>query len=82
MPREYYNYLLSKNEERNFTGWEDKIVDNIDIEDLDHNEILSTMKEGIANGRIPEGYLTNDIKKILSHFRIVRDKKLKATAVV
>jgi ATP-dependent DNA helicase RecG len=49
---------------------------------LDTEEILSTIKEGIFNGRIPEGYATNDPEMALKHLGLMKDHQMTRAAII
>ena len=82
MPQEHYNYFLSAHLHQKFQSWEDIVVTSANIDDLDHNEILSTIKEGILNGRIPEEFATNDVQQALHHFKLIHNGNLTAAAII
>ncbi len=82
MTREHYNHLLSTNTHHCLKHWEDIIINDIAISDLDHEEILNTVREGIINGRIPEDFATDDVNKALNHFGLLNNGKLIAAAVI
>lgn len=88
MPQEHYNHLLAAASQNNSNHWEDQVVEDITIDDLDHQEILNTIKEGMSkkegmsNGRIPDDYATDDVKKALNHFRVMHNDNISAAAVV
>lgn len=62
MPPEYYQHLALSNAQFK-DPWEDEPLISVTLNDLDLEEIISTIKEGVLNGRIPEGYETKDPEK-------------------
>lgn len=81
MPREYYRYLTIGNASGN-DAWDHQIAPGITIDDLDANEILTTIKEGVLNGRIPKSYATEDPKTALQRLGLLEDNKIINAALV
>ncbi|MDQ2994213.1 MAG: putative DNA binding domain-containing protein [Pseudomonadota bacterium] len=81
MPIEHYQQLTMSNSQFN-DRWEDQPLTDVSITDLDTDEILSTIKEGVLSGRIPEGYTTQDPEKALSHLGLIADGKITRAAVI
>jgi len=80
MPQEVYQRLLN---ERNHgkTRWENQPAEGYGVSEVDREEILRTVRFGIASGRLPES-TGNDIADILTRFELFRDKRLNNAAVV
>jgi ATP-dependent DNA helicase RecG len=81
MPREYLHHLTMSNANSGL-HWEDQTQDNISIDDLDVEEILTTLKEGVLNGRIPESYNTQDAWLALQRLGLVIDNKITNAAII
>jgi len=81
MPTDHYQQLILNNAQYK-DQWEDKLLSDVTINDLDTEEILSTIKEGIFNGRIPEGYATNDPEMALKHLGLMKDNQITRAAII
>lgn len=81
MPSEYYQHLTLNNTQFK-DKWEDEGLTNITLDDLDTEEIISTIKEGVLNGRIPEGYATKDPEKALRHLGLLQDNQITRAALI
>lgn len=81
MPREYLHHLTMSNANSGH-HWEDQIQDNVGIDDLDVDEILITLNEGVLNGRIPESYSTQDPWLALQRLGLLVDNKITNAAIV
>ena len=68
MPQENYQRLLTERS-RSQHHWENQLADGYDIPDLNQEEILRTVRLGIAAGRLPES-TGNDISDILTRFEM------------
>lgn len=80
MPQErYQNLLLERAHARN--RWENDVAPGVGLDDLDHEEILRTVRLGIEAGRLPES-TGKDIGDILDRFQLRRDGQLLNAAVV
>ncbi|HHV6060350.1 TPA: ATP-binding protein [Legionella pneumophila] len=62
--------------------WEEQLTDEFQIDDLDHQEIISTIKEGISKNRITPTAIDYSIERILDNFKLIKDGKLTNAAVV
>jgi len=62
-------------------SWEDVVAENYTIDDLDHNEIMRAVNDGIAVKRVPPSAIKDSIEKILTNFNLLIDQKLKRAAV-
>ncbi|HVE45021.1 MAG TPA: RNA-binding domain-containing protein [Gammaproteobacteria bacterium] len=81
MPPDHYQQLLVNNGQFH-DRWEDQSLLNATIHDLDHDEIVSTIKEGVLNGRIPEGYETKDPNKALAHLGLMNADQVTRAAFI
>lgn len=81
MPREYLQQLTMNNIQFNH-HWEDQPQSDISINDLNTEEILATITEGVLNGRIPEGYATQNPKKALQHLGLLVGNQITRAAVI
>jgi len=79
MPREHYNHHATINSDKK---WETRIIDEVTINDLDHDEIIKTVNEGIQNGRIPDGHQTKNIMEALKHLGLTEKDKITNAAIV
>lgn len=80
MPQETYQRLLNERaHSRN--RWENQPAGGYTIPDLDHEEILRTVRLGIVAGRLPES-TGGDIADILSRFELLKNATLNNAAVV
>lgn len=81
MPYETFTRLLLDRAGFSKT-WEALPSENFSIDDLDHDEIIKTMKLGMAEGRVdPENYSEN-VKDILTSFDLIHGDFLTNAAVV
>lgn len=62
--------------------WEYYKVPEADLADLDHEEILATVAEGIRSGRLPEQAATQDPWIALQHLDLVREEQLTRAAIL
>lgn len=81
MPQHLYEQLIVKRGQLNH-AWEEFLADAYTIEDLDHDEIRKTIKQGIVAGRIPDDAINESIPDILSSLDLLKNGKLKNAAVV
>lgn len=81
MPPEHYQYLTLNNAQFK-DPWEDEPIANVILRDLDVEEIISTIKEGVLNGRIPEGFETNDPEKALKHLGLLQGQQITRAALI
>lgn len=63
-------------------NWEEHLTDEFTIDDLDHQEIISTVKEGINKNRISPKAIEYSIEQILNNFNLIQDGRLTNAAVV
>jgi ATP-dependent DNA helicase RecG len=80
MPQEDYHRLLDERPNSR-TRWEARFAEGYDINDLNHEEILRTVRLGIAAGRLPES-TGNDISDILHRLGLLEEGRLNTAAVV
>lgn len=81
MPTMTYNELISKQIFRT-KKWEDFIAEGYTVDDLDHEEILQAVQDGIAHKRIPPSYNITDIAAILDKFGLLSNDLVTNAAVV
>ena len=81
MARDYLEQLTLANAQGDF-AWDNRPCNNATIGDLDTDEILATIREGTINGRIPEGYATDDPFAALRRLDLLDGEKIKNAAVV
>lgn len=80
MPQETYQRLLTERSHSR-TRWENQPAEGYGISDLNHEEILRTVRFGITAGRLPES-TGSDISDILSRFELFKNGNLTNAAVV
>jgi len=80
MPQETYQRLLNERA-RSRTRWENQPAEGYGVADLDHEEILRTVRFGITAGRLPES-TGNDIVDILTRFELLKTNRLNNAAIV
>lgn len=81
MSREYLQQLTLTNHQFNHQ-WEDQPLSDITINDLDSDEIINTIKEGVRNGRIPESFSTHDPELALEHLGLMTNKQITHAAFI
>ncbi|MHB1948728.1 MAG: ATP-binding protein [Gammaproteobacteria bacterium] len=81
MPQERYQRLLLERSHKN-RGWEDGIAKEVTLDDLDYDEIMRTIQEGISKGRIPPTKATTDPFEALVRLQLVRNKHFINAAIV
>ena len=81
MPREYLEHLTLSNAQFNHR-WEDQPQPDASLEDLDIDEIITTIKEGVLNGRIPEGFETQDANRALQHLGLLKNGQITHAAII
>jgi len=62
--------------------WESINITDYGIDDLDHDEIIKTIKLGLNGNRIPDDEYTENIKEILINFDLIHNNKLNNAAMV
>jgi len=75
----YQSLLLERAHAKN--RWENEVASGVGIDDIDHEEILRTVRLGIEAGRMSES-TGKDIGDILDRFQLRRDGELLNAAVV
>jgi ATP-dependent DNA helicase RecG len=75
MPPDHYQQLLLNNSQFK-DRWENQVLSGTTINDLEVEEILSTISEGVLNGRIPQEYETKDPQKALSHLGLMNGNQI------
>ncbi len=81
MPPEHYQHLTLSNTQFK-DQWEDEPLSHVTLNNLDIEEIISTIKEGVLNGRIPEGYETKDPEKALKHLGLLQNNQITRAALI
>ncbi len=81
MSRQQYQNISFNNMQYS-NSWETGIVADATINDLDTEEIINTIREGIANKRIPAYESTNNPEIALKGLGLLNDGKLTNTAIV
>lgn len=81
MPREYLQQLTLNNAQSSYQ-WEDQVLAQLTLDDIDVREILITVNEGIQNGRIPEASSTTEPWLALQHLGLIKENKLTSAAIV
>ncbi|MCK4608428.1 MAG: putative DNA binding domain-containing protein [Gammaproteobacteria bacterium] len=81
MPRQQYQYMTINNMQRT-NDWENEIAANATIDDLDAEEIINTVSEGLANGRITDYESTDNPKIALKGLGLLSNGKLTNAAIV
>jgi len=80
MPQEVYQRLLIERTHSRMR-WENQSAQGHSLSDLDHEEILRTVRLGIAAGRLPES-TGGDIADILTRLELIKNNRLNNAAVV
>ena len=63
-------------------NWEEYLAKDYTLDDLDHEEIRRTVKEGVDKNRIGTEALNYSIEQILTNFQLMKHDKLTNAAVV
>lgn len=82
MSRDHYHHFIAVYTNQNHLHWENQIVEGAAIEELDHQEVMETVRIGIANGRIPHGATIDNVEKALQHLDLMHHGKLTNAAIV
>lgn len=81
MPMEYLQQLTFSNAQgRN--AWEIQALGNASLQDLDIDEIINTVKEGVRNGRIPSEYITTEPYLALQHLNLIKNEQVTNAAII
>jgi len=80
MAQETYQRLLTDRSHGRMR-WENQSAQGHSLSDLDHEEILRTVRLGIAAGRLPES-TGGDIADILTRLELIKNNRLNNAAVV
>ena len=80
MPQQTYQRLLFERDHNNHR-WETEAANGYALEDLDFEEIWSTIRMGIEAGRLP-GYQVEDIPSILNRLGLRKNEQILNAAVV
>jgi ATP-dependent DNA helicase RecG len=81
MTQHRYEQLIIQRSHLNH-NWEEFIADGFTLDDLDHEEIRNTVKEGINKNRISAEGIDYSIEQILTNFKLLKDHKLTNAAVI
>ena len=81
MPRDQQQLLSFTNMQRN-RSWEDGIVVDAAIADLDTVAIVNTINEGIANHRIPDAKPTDEPEVVLKRLGLLANGRLTNAAII
>lgn len=81
MTQHHYEQLIIQRGHQNHS-WEKEFTSEYNINDLDHDEIRRTVKEGIDQHRIPVEVMTYDIEHILENLELTKNGRLTNAAVV
>lgn len=81
MSRDQYQ-RLSLNYMQQHRSWENGAVEDVTIEDLDFEEIMRTITEGIANKRIPTDQAASNPEMVLKRLGLLKDNRLTNAAIV
>ncbi len=81
MPQSKYDTLVAGRNQLNHS-WESFIANDYNVELLDSNLILSTVRKGVEDKRLPEIALRQDIFKILETLDLSKEGSLNNAAVV
>jgi len=81
MSRDQYQ-AISFNNMQQTRGWENGIVADVTIDDLDTEEIMTTIAEGIANKRIPADQMADNPEMALKKLGLLKNGHLTNAAIV
>jgi len=80
MPQETYQRLMSERAQSRMR-WENQLAEDCELSDLDHEEILRTVRLGISAGRLPESTGSN-VSDILLRLGLLKGSRSNNAAVV
>lgn len=80
MPQDRYQTLLLERAHAR-SRWENAVAPGVDLDRLDHEEILRTVRLGIEAGRLPES-TGRDLGEILDRLQLRKDGRLLNAALV
>jgi ATP-dependent DNA helicase RecG len=75
----YQQLILSRNVTP--VSWELLMAEGLTIEDLDHEEIINTVRDGVEEGHLRSPMQGKDIEYVLTKFNLLRDSKPKKAAI-
>ncbi|MGD9152968.1 MAG: putative DNA binding domain-containing protein [Gammaproteobacteria bacterium] len=81
MSRDQYQ-RMNLNYMHQHRSWEKGIIEDAVLENLDAEEIMRTMTEGIANKRIPADRVTNKPKIVLKRLGLLKNDKITNAAMI
>jgi ATP-dependent DNA helicase RecG len=80
MTQHLYEQLIIKRGQLNH-DWDEYLTSDYSIDDLDHEEIRKTIKEGVDHDRISVKALNDSLKQILSNLKLLEHDALNNAAV-
>ena len=80
MPQQQYQKLLMEKSKK-VDSWELGTIEKYSLDDLDQNEILKTIKEGISRGRLNLNFETINAKEALMRLKLLIDGKITNAAI-
>ena len=81
MSRDQYQ-RMSLNYMQQHRSWENGIIKDASIEDLDAEEIMRTITEGIANKRIPADQAASSPERVLKRLGLLKNNQITNAAIV
>lgn len=81
MPQHRYDQLLLNRNQLNYS-WEKSVARNYNINMLDQNLILSSIRTAVENKRLPESALKQEVPKILEALELIKGSEVRNAAVV
>ncbi len=81
MPQERYQAMLREKLHLD-NEWESHFAESVVLDDLDHNEIIRTIKKGIEFGRISPLEATENPKEVLINLDLMEGEKIRNAAVI
>lgn len=82
MPRDHMKHLILRNNTDSKYAWENQAHSDLTIDNLDTDEIITTIKEGIVNDRIPANYSTNEPLVALQRLGLLNNGQITNAAMV
>lgn len=83
MPRDHMKHLILLNNTDSKYDWENQVRPEFTVDDLNVEELISTINEGVQNGRIPNSVITNnDPLALLQRLELLENGKITNAAMV
>ena len=82
MPQNRYLQMLKEANTSPYDTWEMKLVANVGIRDVDHEEIKRTIQIAVENKLLPIEALQDSIESILNQLELMRNNQLTNAAMV